>query len=134
MLRGLTTTSFYAHDLDAARTWYTDLFGTEPYFVVPGGYLEWRIGDYHHEFGVVNAAYAPHDTTTGPAGAIAYWCVDDVHTAHADLLARGATPHHPPTDRGTSGFTTASVVDPFGNVLGVMTNPHYHDVLRTLKP
>ena len=27
------------------------------------------------------------------------------------------------------GFVTASVVDPFGNVLGVMLNQHYVDVL-----
>jgi hypothetical protein len=25
---------------------------------------------------------------------------------------------------------TASVVDPFGNVLGVMSNPHYLEILR----
>lgn len=29
------------------------------------------------------------------------------------------------------GFVTASVVDPFGNVLGVMFNQHYLDVLAT---
>jgi len=28
------------------------------------------------------------------------------------------------------GFVTASVVDPFGNVLGVMTNTHYQAVLE----
>ena len=28
------------------------------------------------------------------------------------------------TARG-EGFVTASVVDPFGNLLGVMTNPHW---------
>jgi hypothetical protein len=27
------------------------------------------------------------------------------------------------------GFVTATVVDPFGNVLGVMYNPHYVEVL-----
>lgn len=36
-----------------------------------------------------------------------------------------------PTDHsaGEAGFVTASVIDPFGNVLGVMYNPHYVDVL-----
>jgi hypothetical protein len=28
-----------------------------------------------------------------------------------------------------SGFVTASVVDPFGNVLGIMYNRHYLDIL-----
>jgi len=36
----------------------------------------------------------------------------------------GATEYQPITKRG-EGFVTASVVDPFGNVLGVMYNQHY---------
>ncbi|MGM1063738.1 VOC family protein [Saccharothrix sp. Mg75] len=128
MLRGLTTTSFFAADLDAAAAWYTELLGTEPYFRVPGGYLEWRIGDYQHEFGIVNSAYAPHDVTDAPAGAIAYWAVDDLDATLTRLTELGARPHHPPTVRG-EGFVTASVLDPFGNVLGIMTNAHYFEVL-----
>jgi len=42
MLRGLTTVSFYAGDLAAAKRWYTDLLGFEPYFNRPG-YVEFRI-------------------------------------------------------------------------------------------
>jgi catechol 2,3-dioxygenase-like lactoylglutathione lyase family enzyme len=34
----------------------------------------------------------------------------------------------PLTERGP-GFVTASVVDPFGNVLGIMHNRHYLDIL-----
>jgi hypothetical protein len=46
------------------------------------------------------------------------------------LLKMGATEYQPITEHGDgSGFTTASVVDPFGNVLGVMHNPHYLEVL-----
>jgi hypothetical protein len=37
--------------------------------------------------------------------------------------------YDPITPRGESGFVTASVVDPFGNVLGIMSNPHYLKVL-----
>jgi hypothetical protein len=36
----------------------------------------------------------------------------------------------PITERGDSGFVTAAVVDPFGNILGVMHNPHYLEILR----
>jgi len=36
--------------------------------------------------------------------------------------------HEPITERGTGGFVTASVVDPFGNILGVMYNPHYVEI------
>ncbi len=58
-----------------------------------------------------------------------YWHVDDVEAALARLLELGAKEYEPLTVRG-EGFVTASVVDPFGNVLGVMTNPHYLEMLQ----
>ena len=57
-----------------------------------------------------------------------YWAVDDVEAAVERLVSLGAKVHEPPIERGP-GFVTASVVDPFGNVLGVMFNQHYLDVL-----
>lgn len=42
----------------------------------------------------------------------------------------GATEFEPITKRANSDFTTASVVDPFDNVLGVMHNPHYLEVVN----
>ena len=132
MLRGLTTITFFADDLVAARAWYTTVFDAEPYFVRDFGgapaYLEWRIGDYQHEFGLIDARFAPHPHTGSAAGAVAYWAVDDVQAAYRRLLDLGATEHDKPTERGP-GFATASVLDPFGNVLGVMVNQHYLDVL-----
>jgi hypothetical protein len=44
----------------------------------------------------------------------------------------GAKEHQAPRDRG-KGFITASVVDPFGNILGIMYNPHYLEVLGATK-
>lgn len=128
MLRGLTTSTFAAEDLDAAARWYADLFGVEPYFQQPG-YVEFRIGDYQHEFGIIDAAYA-NGRASGPVGAVVYWHVDDVEAAVARLVAQGATVHEPVREFG-EGFVAASVVDPFGNLLGVMYNQHYLDVLTS---
>lgn len=134
MLRGLTTTTFFADDVTAAVDWYTYLFGIEPYFVrsVDGrpAYVEFRVGDYLHEFGILDSRFAPHRPAGTPAGAVVYWAVDDVHDAFERLISHGATVHDEPTERGP-GFITASVVDPFGNVLGVMYNQHYLDVLSS---
>ncbi|MEU6983084.1 VOC family protein [Streptomyces sp. NPDC046324] len=127
MLRGLTTVSFWADDLAAAKAWYTELLGLEPYFERPG-YAEFRIGDHQHELGLIDRAYAPAAAADGPGGAIVYWHVDDVRATLARLLALGAKEYEPLTPRGP-GFVTASVTDPFGNVLGVMENQHYLDVL-----
>lgn len=129
MLRGLTTVSYYADDLDAAKAWYSELLGIAPYFEVPGGYAEFRVGDYQHELGLINSRFAPEGATTGPAGAIMYWHVDDVDATLEKLLALGAKEYQPITRRG-EGFVTAAVVDPFGNILGIMYNAHYLDILR----
>ncbi|WP_418155558.1 VOC family protein [Actinoalloteichus caeruleus] len=132
MLRGLTTTTFFADDVGAAAAWYAKLFGIDPYFVRPEegppAYIEFRIGDYQHEFGLLACHWAPHAATERPAGAVVYWAVDDLPAVHDTLLAMGATSHEAPTPR-EAGFVTASVVDPFGNILGIMTNPHYLEVL-----
>jgi predicted enzyme related to lactoylglutathione lyase len=137
MLRGLTTVSLFADDMDAARAWYTELLGLEPYFERSAdgrpAYLEWRIGDYQHELGIVDRRFAPRGRAEDPGGAITHWAVDDVEAAMARLVSLGATVHQPPIERGP-GFVTASVVDPFGNVLGVMFNQHYLDVLASCTP
>lgn len=134
MLRGLTTVSFWAADLAAAKNWYAELLGTEPYFEVMAddrpAYYEFRFGDYQHELGLIDSRYAPDGSGTGLAGPRVYWHVDDVPAALERLLSMGANEYEAPQDRGV-GFITASVVDPFGNVLGIMYNPHYLDVLKS---
>lgn len=131
MLRGMATVTYFADDLAAARRWYAELLGVEPYYAFPAqgqpAYLEFRIGDYADELGLLDRRYAPHHAP-GPAGAVVFWHVDDLAAAVARLLALGATEHEPITKR-EAGFATASVVDPFGNILGVMYNPHYLEVL-----
>src|SRR5918994_453620 len=129
MLRGMATANYWAADMEAARAWYTELLGVEPYFENPGGgeppaYLEFRIGDHEHELGLIDARYRPAGAAEGPGGVVVYWAVDDVQAAYDRLLALGATGLEKPVERGTAGFATATVVDPFGNILGVMHNPH----------
>ena len=134
MLRGLTTVSFFAEDITAARRWYTELLGTEPYFVreAEGAtvYAEFRIGDYKHELGIIHSRFAAHARPGTPGGAVIYWHVDDVRATFERLVSMGATVHEKPVERGP-GFVTASVVDPFGNILGIMYNQHYLEILRS---
>jgi catechol 2,3-dioxygenase-like lactoylglutathione lyase family enzyme len=114
-LRGFSTINFWADDVAAAVAWYAEFLGVEAYFTrsKPDGrlaYAEFRIGDYQDELGIIDRSYGPPGATTEPGGAIMYW------------------------PRGEAGFVTAAVVDPFGNVLGVMYNPHYLEVLEATKP
>ncbi|MFC4555466.1 VOC family protein [Georgenia faecalis] len=153
MFRGFATVSFYADDLAAARDWYTELLGVEPYYAFPPppaepAYLEFRVGDDEDELGIIDRRYAPGRASGGPGGAsvapgggpvapgggpvapggaVVFWHVDDLDATVAKLRAMGATEYEPVIAR-EAGFVTASFVDPFGNVLGVMNNPHYLEV------
>ena len=136
MLRGLTTVRFHTTDLAAAKRWYTELLGIEPYFDRPE-YAEFRLGDYQHELGLLDTSYmrdldVPDGSATGPAGAVVYWHIDDVPATLDRLLSLGAKQYEAPRDFG-GGFIGASVVDPFGNILGIMHNPHYLEVLRSTR-
>jgi len=128
MLRGLATVNFWADDMAAAKKWYVELLGIEPYFERGGAYFEFRIGDDQDELGLIDRRYAPPAAAAVAGGAIVHWHVDDVQAALDRLLALGATPYLPLTEHGP-GFVTASVLDPFGNVLGVMYNQHYLEML-----
>lgn len=127
-LRGVATISLWAANHKAAVTWYSELLGTKPYFERPG-YAEFRIGDHQTEVGIIDSNYAPHLTfPEGPAGVVLYWHVDDLQKTLTRVLSMGAKELQAPEDRGR-GFVTATVVDPFGNILGLMYNPHYVEVL-----
>jgi predicted enzyme related to lactoylglutathione lyase len=132
MLRGFATISYWADDLEAAKNWYAELLGVEPYFVRPEegppAYVEFRIGDYQHELGIIDRRYAPEGAASGPGGVVMYWHVDDVAATFERLLSMGAKEYQPITPR-EAGWITASVVDPFGNVLGIIYNPHYLEIL-----
>ncbi|MFD3745730.1 VOC family protein [Nocardia sp. NPDC058633] len=127
MLRGMATTTYYADDLTAAKDWYSEFLGIAPYYEVPGGYYEFRLGPMQAELGIINRAYAPAGAHNAPGGGgVVFWQVDDLAATLARLLELGATEYEPITERGeATGFVTAAVLDPFGNVLGIMANPHY---------
>ena len=131
MLRGFATVNYFVRDLEAATKWYTEVLGIPPYYDQVPGYVEFRVGDYLDELGLVDAAYGP-PATDQPAGEIIYWHVDDLDASLARLLSLGAALSRPRVDYGS--FSTASVVDPFGNVLGMMHNPHYVAILQGVRP
>ena len=128
-LRGFATLNFWADDVAAARDWYAGFLGIPAYFERTDAdgrlvYAEFRLGDYEAEMGIIDQRFAPPNASAGPGGAVMHWHVDDLPATVEHLLSLGATEYQPVTDRG-EGFATASVVDPFGNVLGVMYNQHY---------
>ena len=132
-LRGIAQVNLFADDVAAARDWYADALGADPYFERPSReepmYVEFRLGDSLDELGIVSAAFAPAESAPPPGGAIARWHVDDIRAAVEDLVGRGAREWEPVTEREEQ-FFTASVVDPFGNVLGLIQSPHFVEQSR----
>jgi catechol 2,3-dioxygenase-like lactoylglutathione lyase family enzyme len=108
MLRGFATINYWTDDMEAARRWYAELLGVEPYFERPGpdgrlGYAEFRVGDYQDELGLVDRRWAPSDAATEPGGAVTYWHVDDIAATFEKLLSMGARECQPITPAGTRG-------------------------------
>ena len=117
MLQGLRTVIYHAPDLAAAKAWYTAAFGVTPYFDEPF-YVGFDIGGF--ELGL------DPDTSSVKIGnnAIAYWGVSDIDDAHARLLDRGARRLDPVKEVG-GDIKVATIADPFGNVIGLIQNPHF---------
>ena len=114
---GLRTVIYHAPDLSATKAWYINALGVAPYFDEPF-YVGFDIGGY--ELGLHPDASA---VTIGN-NAVAYWGVADIEDAFKRLIERGATPASPVMDVG-GDIKVASVTDPFGNVIGLIQNPHF---------
>ena len=125
--KGVATINLWAQDHKEPVEWYSELFGIKPYFEKQG-YAEFRVGDSETEVGIIDSNYAPHlKFPDGPSGVVVYWYVDDVEKTLEHVTEMGAKELEKPQDRG-KGFITATVVDPFGNILGIMHNPHYAEM------
>ncbi|UOQ97807.1 VOC family protein [Hymenobacter sp. 5317J-9] len=116
MFQGLRTVVYPVGDLAEATAWYSRALEQEPYFNEPF-YVGFNVGGY--ELGFV-----PDGKAAGPAGPTAYWGVPDAAAAYERLLSLGAQPGEAVQDVG-GGVLLGSVLDPFGNLLGVIQNPHF---------
>ena len=117
MLGGLRTQAMVVQDVEAAKRWYADVLGYEPYFDQPF-YVGFDVAGY--ELGIQPAG----DRQPGLGGVTVLWAVDDVATTVTALVDRGATVLSDARDVG-DGIVVASLQDPFGNALGLIRNPHF---------
>lgn len=114
-LLGLRTVIYAAPDLINTKEWYTKALGIAPYFDEPF-YVGFNVGGY--ELGLdPNAMLAKGSTLT-------YWGVADIESGLQRLLDLGATPHADVQEVG-DGIKVAAIEDPFGNVIGLIENPHF---------
>ncbi len=116
-LSGLRTVIYHVTDIARAKEWYARAVGAQPYFD-EAFYVGFNVGGF--ELGL-----DPNGEHPGSGGGtVAYWGVLDVQQMLNHLLEIGAKLHEPAKDVG-DGIKVASVLDPFGNVFGVIQNPHF---------
>jgi predicted enzyme related to lactoylglutathione lyase len=115
MIQGLRTVVYPAPDLAGATAWYRSVLDKAPYFEEPF-YVGFEVGGF--ELGLVP------DGQPGTAGATAYWGTADAHAELARLVGLGGTVETPVTDVG-GGILVATVRDPYGNLFGIIQNPHF---------
>ena len=115
---GLRTTIYKVPDLQKAKAWYAEVFNTKPYFD-ESFYVGFNIGGY--ELGLL-----PDDsnTSTKADNVLTYWGVDEIQSEYKRLLSLGAGEHESPTNVG-GDIMTATVKDPWGNVIGLIYNPQF---------
>jgi len=118
MLLGLRTAVYHVDNIEEAKKWYSNILGHAPYFDQPY-YVGYNVGGY--ELGLV-----PDDTDSGSKieGVSVYWGVKNAEESLQKLLDSGAALHEKLQDVG-DGILAASVIDPFGNVFGIIENPHF---------
>lgn len=115
---GLATVIYQVADVARAKDWYARAFGQAPYFDQPF-YVGFEIGGY--ELGLHPDL---SEGEPGPGGSVAYWRVPQIDEAVGHFEAVGATVVSAARDVG-DGIRVAKVTDPFGNVIGLIENPHF---------
>ena len=116
MIQGLRTVIYPTPDLAKGKAWYSQVLGQDPYFDEPF-YVGFSVGGF--ELGLIPDGVPSSD------GPLAYWGVGDIAAEIQRLTQLGGTVHEPIKDVG-GGIKVAAVRDPFGNVFGVIENPHFN--------
>lgn len=117
-LQGLRTVVYGVPDIELAKDWYTEALGVKPYVDEPF-YVAFNIGGYE-------LALNPKGTVARPVGSgvRVFWGVDNIDEELDRLLSIGAKPHKPVEDLGAD-IRVASVLDPYGNLIGLIYNPRF---------
>jgi len=112
---GLRTTIYKVKEIEKARDWYAEVFETQPYFDQPY-YVGFNIGGY--ELGLQPVAQS---FETQVDNVIVYWGVEDIHETYNWMIEKGAEQYEIPENVG-GDIEVATVVDPWGNVVGLIYN------------
>jgi len=106
-------------DLAAARKWYAEWLGIEPYFDQPF-YVGFDVNGFELGLHPDSPAHQAHR-----GGGVPYWKTADLDGEWRNVLGRGCTAINPPQDVG-GGVRVAEARDPFGNTIGLIEERGEH--------
>ncbi len=110
-VQGIKTVLHPVTDVEQAKAVYTALLGVSPQ-ADSAYYVGFDVAGQH--IGLLPGG-GPQRLTSP----VAYWHVDDIEAKVAEVTAAGATVKDAPSEVG-GGRVVATVVDPDGNVLGLI--------------
>lgn len=117
MIQGLRTVIYFVKDLEKSKAWYSGIFNKPPYFDEPF-YVGYNVEGF--ELGLrPDTSGEKFDNST-----IAYWGVEDAREVYNELLEKGSIVDEDIKDVG-GGILIGSVIDPAGNVFGIIENPYF---------
>lgn len=114
---GLRTVIYKVSDLPNAAEWYSQAFGTKPYFVKPY-YIGFNIGGY--ELGL----QPEEEKSTKGENVLCYWGVSEIAGSFEKFIELGATFYEQPQNVG-GDIVVAAVKDPWENIIGLIYNPEF---------
>ncbi len=115
---GLHTTIYKMGNLEMAKQWYAKAFKVTSYFD-KSFYLGFNIGGY--ELGL-----QPEEPMVieKAESVVSYWGVQNISEVYDHFIEQSELENEKPYNVG-GGLMTATVIDPFGNIIGLIYNPYF---------
>ncbi len=110
-VQGIKTVLHPVTDVEKSKAVYTALLGVAPQ-TESSYYVGYDVAGQH-------IGLLPGGGPQGLKSPVAYWHVDDIEAKLAEVTAAGATIKDAPNEVG-GGRVVAAVVDPDGNVIGLI--------------
>jgi predicted enzyme related to lactoylglutathione lyase len=119
MLTGIAGVIIWTDDLERLAAFYRDTLGLAPHSVRPY-FIAFKWGEMRLSLGQHRKVAGP---SRDPYRIMLNLAVDDIHQTHASLLAKGVHFLRPPEHEHWGGWV-ATFLDPDGNILQLLQQPH----------
>ncbi len=114
---GIGSVIYEVDNIQEARDWYAKAFETKPQ-IDESHYVGFMINGY-----AIGFRSKKEERCTKIESTVCYWDVKNIQEVYDRLVGLGAKEDQPPFDAGGE-MKLATVVDPFGHMIGLSYNPY----------